>query len=187
MPGPRAKPPELKLLEGNRGHRPINLDQMFRPEVGVPDRPADLSKDARAAWNRLRDELIRYNLLSRVDRDAFVTLCRTVGRLEQLERAITAKQKLLLSQGADPTDALMDVTPNGLRIQSALYQILNKEQDKLRYWLDSFGLKPDARAKVTTAIRAQLKLFEGGEGATPSAEPGQADDTPPGDGFEGFE
>ena len=29
--------------------------------------------------------------------------------------------------------------------------------------LESFGLRPDARAKVTTAIRAQLQLFQGGK------------------------
>jgi P27 family predicted phage terminase small subunit len=162
-PGPSGKPAELKLLEGNRGHRPLNLDQLFRPEVGVPDVPRYLSKEARKAWKRLSEELIRYNLLSRVDRDAFAMLCQTIGRLEQIERSIEAKAKLLLEADKDPTDALMDTTPNGLRVQSALYQILNKEQAKLHKLLESFGLRPDARASVTTAIRAQLQLFEGGQ------------------------
>lgn len=167
--GPRSKPPELQLLEGNRGHRPLNLDQMFRPEVGMPDVPRWLSADGRKAWKRLSVELIRYNLLSKVDRDGFAMLCQTIGRLEQIERSITAKQQLLLAEGKDISDALMDVTPNGLRVQSALYQVLNKEQAKLYRMLESFGLRPDARAKVTAAIRGQLQLFEGGAGG-----PGQA-------------
>ena len=158
--GPRAKPPELKVLEGNRGHRPVNIDQLFRPEVGVPDAPKWLLAGARKAWRRLAAELTHYNLLSRVDRDAFGMLCQTIGRLEQIEQSISAKQSLILSTGGDPSDALMDITPNGLRIQSALYQILNKEQAKLHRQLESFGLRPDARAKVTTAIRAQLQLFD---------------------------
>ncbi len=158
--GPVAKPVELKVLEGNRGHRPQNLDQVFRPQVGVPDAPKWLSLEARKAWRRLSVELVSYNLLSTVDRDAFAMLCQTIGRLELIERSIGAKQRLLLSQDKDPADALMDSTPNGLRIQSALYQVLNKEQAKLHRMLESFGLRPDARARVTTAIRAQLSLFE---------------------------
>jgi P27 family predicted phage terminase small subunit len=172
MAGPAPKPAELKLLEGNRGHRPINLDQLFRPEVGVPDAPRWLSKEARKAWRRLSKELQRYNLLSKVDRDAFALLCQTIGRLEIVERSIAGKQAALLADSGDPADALMDTTPNGLRVQSALYQILNREQDKLHRLLESFGLRPDARAKVTTAIRAQLTLFEGG--AT-HGTPSQAD------------
>ncbi len=158
--GPAPKPPELKLLEGNRGHRPLNLDQLFRPEVGVPDAPKWLLPEAKRAWRRLSVELTHYNLLSKVDREAFAMLCQTIGRLEQLERGLQARQALLLAAGADITDAYFDVTPNGLRIQSALYQVLNKEQAKLHKMLESFGLRPDARAKVTTAIRAQLQLFE---------------------------
>lgn len=162
-PGPSAKPAELKLLEGNRGHRPLNLDQLFRPEVGVPDTPRYLSKEARKAWRRLSVELTRYNLLSKVDREAFAMLCQTIGRLELVERSIEAKAQRLLADGKDPADALMDTTPNGLRVQSALYQVLNKEQSKLHKMLESFGLRPDARAGVSTAIRAQLQLFEGGQ------------------------
>ena len=158
--GPLAKPAELKLLEGGRGHRPIELDKLFRPEVGAPDAPKWLLPDARKAWRRLSPELLRYNLLSKVDRDAFAMLCQTIGRLEQIERSIGARQAKMIADGKDPTDALMDVTPNGLHIQSALYQLLNKEQSKLHRLLEGFGLRPDARARVTAGIRAQLQLFE---------------------------
>lgn len=148
------------MLEGNRGHRPMDLSQVFRPETGEPDIPRYLSKEGRKAWKRLVPELIRYNLLSKVDRDAFGMLCATIGRLELIETAIARKTALLIEQDRDPELALLDTTPNGLRVQSALYQVLNKEQSKLHRMLESFGLRPDARANVTTAIRGQLKLFE---------------------------
>ena len=114
------------------------------------------------------------HLLSKIDRDAFAMLCQTIGRLEQVERSIAARQAILIAQDEDPADALMDVTPNGLRVQSALYQVLNKEQGKLHRMLETFGLRPDARARVTTAIRAQLQLFDGGTSMQPpraSSEP----------------
>lgn len=162
--GPTGKPVELKVLEGNRGHRPQDLSGMFRPEVGLPDAPRWLSPEARKAWRRLSVELIRYNLLSKVDRDAFALLCQTIGRLEVIERAIAARQARLVDEGSDPVEALMDRTPNGLAVQAAIYQILNREQAKLHQMLAAFGLRPDARARVTAGIRAQLQLFEVGAG-----------------------
>lgn len=169
--GPQPKPPELKLLEGNRGHRPLQLDTLFRPEVGAPSAPQWLSREARKAWKTLVPELVRYNLLSTVDRQALAMLCQTIGRVEQLERSIGAKQNLLLAEGGDPVDALIDKTPNGLRIQSVTYQLLNREQAKLHKLLENFGLRPDARARVTAGIRAQLQLFEVGEPTSGQATP----------------
>ena len=176
--GPAAKPVELKLLEGNRGHRPIDVTTTFRPEVGLPDAPRWLLPEARKAWRRLSAELIRYNLLAKVDRDSFALLCQTVGRLEQIERAIAARQKTLTAEGRDPVDALLDRTPNGLQVQAAIYQLLNREQAKLHQMLASFGLRPDARARVTAGIRAQLQLFEGGQAESPAAPAPDGDDLP---------
>lgn len=162
--GPAAKPVELKVLEGNRGNRPLNLDQVFRPEVGVPPMPKAMSAEAKKAWRRLTPELVHYNLLSKVDADAFAMLCRTIGRCELAERSLLAAQNRHEAAGEDPMLAFTASTPNGLRIQSVTYQVLNREQQKLHSLLKSFGLRPDARAAVTTAIRSQLTLFEGGGG-----------------------
>ncbi|MBX3634017.1 MAG: P27 family phage terminase small subunit [Rubrivivax sp.] len=178
--GPAPKPAELKLLEGGRGHRPLDLTQLFRPEVGVPDAPRWLMPEARKAWRFLSAELVRYNLLSKVDRYSFAMLCQAVGRIEQVERSIAARQALLRAEGRDEAEALFDTTPNGLRIQSAVYQVLNREQAKAWRMLDSFGLKPDARAKVQASIRAQLQLFPGGAGEAP------AGDKPAAEGWDQF-
>lgn len=170
--GPAPKPAELKALEGGRGNRPINLEQSFRPEVGIPDAPRWLNKEARKAWRRLSEELVYYNLLSKVDRDAFAMLCQTIGRLEIVERSINSRMDLAISEGRDAASALLDKTPNGLAVQAAIYTVLNKEQEKLRLLLAEFGLTPAQRARVTTAIRAQLKLFEvGGGDSSPRSPP----------------
>ena len=163
--GPQSKPVELKVLEGNRGNRPLDLSTVFRPQVGVPDAPRWLSKEARKAWKRLSVELARYNLLSQVDRESFAMLCQTIGRVEQIEASLAKTQAALLAEGKDPIEAMTDTTPNGLRIQGVVYQLLNKEQAKLHSMLKSFGLRPDARVAVTTAIRSQLTLFDAGPAA----------------------
>lgn len=170
--GPAPKPVELKLLEGNRGHRPLQVDQLFRPEVGMPSAPAYLTKEGRKAWRRLGPELLRYNLLSTIDRDAFSQLCQTIGRVELLERSLTARCRMLEDAGKDASLAFFDKTPNGMVVQSALYLTLKREQESLRAHIESFGLRPDARARVTTAIRAQLQLFENPDAPRPPAPSG---------------
>ena len=167
--GPIAKPPELRLLEGGRGHRPIDLTSMFRPEVGAPSVPKHLTREARKAWKRLVPELLHYNLLSRVDSDMLAMLCQTIGRIELIEASLKAKQELLASRNEDPADAMIGTTPNGMRVQSATYQVLNREMDKLRHLLAEFGLSPAQRARVSTAIRAQGSLdLVGGSPANPA-------------------
>ena len=162
--GPAAKPVELRVLDGNRGRRPIDTGE-FRPQADVPDAPRYLSPDARKAWRRHSPELHHYSLLAKIDREAFALLCQTIGRVEMIERSLAARQALKVAEGKDPADALIDRTPNGLPIQSALYQILNREQAKLHQMLATFGMRPDARTRVTPGTRAQLKLFDGGQGA----------------------
>lgn len=183
--GPASKPPELKVLEGNRGHRPLDLSALFRPEVGVPDAPRWLLPEAKKAWKRLSTELTRYNLLSKIDRDAFALLCQTVGRLEQIERAIGARQRQAEAQGMEAAEVLLDRTPNGMQVQAAIYQVLNREQSKLHQLLTGFGLRPDARARVTAGIRAQLQLFDGGGGTDPPKAASPAGDALP-QGFADF-
>lgn len=178
--GPVGKPPELKALEGGRGHRPIDLSAHFRPEVAPPPLPRDLSREGKKAWKRLVPELVRYNLVSKVDADALETLCETIGLLKVLRRSINARQELLLSQDEDPAAAIEGVTPNGMKIQSVTYQALNRETEKLRTWLSEFGLTPAQRARVSTAIRAQLPLA-----LVPQGQAGTQSEI--GDGFADFE
>jgi P27 family predicted phage terminase small subunit len=176
--GPAAKPVELKLLEGNRGHRPVDVTGLFRPEVGAPDAPKWLTAEARKAWRRLAPELLRYNLLSRVDRDGFAMLCQTIGRLELIERALAGRMATAVAAGQDAAEALLGSTPNGMKVQSAMYQVLNREQAKLHQMLASFGLRPDARARVQAGIRAQLQLFEGGGPPPDTGDAAPADGLP---------
>jgi len=69
--------------------------------------------------------------------------------------------------------AFLDSTPKGMPIQSALYQVMNREQAKLTSLLAEFGLTPAQRTRVTAAIRTQAQLFpvEGGGAGDKPAEP----------------
>ena len=179
--GPIGKPNELKVLEGGRGHRPLDLTAMFRPEVGLPSVPKHLTPLARKAWKRLTPELLRYNLLSRVDADSLAMLCQTIGRIELIETSFNKRQALLVDQKRDPAEAYLGSTPNGMLVQHPLYQALNREMDKARNLLAEFGLTPAQRARVSTAIRAQASLFD------VNGEPAKPADTAAPAGFSGFD
>ncbi len=181
-PGPQAKPAELKVLEGNRGHRPIDLGATFRPEVGLPSVPKDLSAGARKVWKRLAPELLRYNLMSAVYSDVFEDLCETVALVKELRHSLRARQNLLRAEGKDVAEAFEVKTPGGMPVQHPRYQVFKSERQMMYTLLGKFGLSPAEQANVTTAIRAQLKLFEG-EGEQPKAKDPNAKPT----GFADFE
>jgi P27 family predicted phage terminase small subunit len=182
-PGPAAKPAELKVLEGNRGHRPLDLSANFRPEVGLPSIPKGLSAGARKVWRRLAPELLKYNLMSAVYSDTFEDLCETVADVKELRHSLRARQALLRTQGKDPAEAFEASTPGGMPVQHPRYQILKSERQRMSSLLAKFGLTPSEQASVTTAIRAQLKLFEGGGEGSNSPAPR----TGPPQGFAEFE
>ncbi|WP_046060221.1 P27 family phage terminase small subunit [Paracidovorax citrulli] len=173
--GPAAKPLELKLLEGNRGRRPMDgsLDSTFRPEAGMPTIPKGLSPGARKVWKRLGAELLRYNLISVVYSDLFEELCETVSDVKELRHALRARQAHLRAKGEDPMGAFEVLTPNGMPQQHPRYQILKSERQMMLSLLAKFGLSPAEQANVSTAIRAQLTLFEGSgdKGDTPEKPP----------------
>ncbi|APW38980.1 hypothetical protein RD110_18680 [Rhodoferax koreense] len=167
-PGPSAKPSALKALEGNRGHRALNLGETFRPEVGMPSVPKGLGPGARKVWKRLGPELLRYNLMSVVYSDLFEDLCESVADVKELRHSLRARQALLRSQGKDPAEAFETITPGGMPVQHPRYQILKSERQMMYQLLAKFGLSPAEQANVTTAIRAQLKLFENNEPGEPA-------------------
>lgn len=170
--GPLPKPAELKALEGNRGHRPLNLNETFRPEVGLPALPKTLSPGARKVWKRLSTELLRYNLMSAVFSDTFEDLCESVADVKMLRHSLRRRQALMISEGKDPAEAFEESSPGGMKVQHPRYQVLKAERQMMHSLLAKFGLSPAEQARVTTAIRAQLQLFEVGGQAPAQPTPG---------------
>ena len=165
-----AKPMELKLLEGNRGQRPLVSDGTFRPEVGLPSVPRDLSPGARKVWKRLSAELLRYNLMSEVYSDAFEDLCESVAMVKMLRHSLAGRMAQARERvDGDPAGGLLTSTPNGMAVQHPLYQVLRSERQHMHTCLAKFGLTPAESARVATAVRAQLKLFDAPAGAEPQS------------------
>ncbi|HVL76319.1 MAG TPA: phage terminase small subunit P27 family [Noviherbaspirillum sp.] len=171
--GPKAKPTELKVLEGNRGHRPLITDGQLRPLVEIPDPPKHLGKEARKEWKRITVELVRYNIVSRLDQQMLGMLCQAVERVALFETALQRRMLQIIQQNKeqpagkeqDPAQAYVSRTPQGYEMQCIEYQLLNKEREVLMKLLGEFGLSPAMRARVVLGQPGakQLTLFEGGK------------------------
>ena len=169
--GPKAKPFEMKVLEGNRAHRPpVSTDGQLRPQVEVPDPPKYLGREARKEWKRITAELVRYNLVSSLDQHMLGMLCQSVERVVLFETALHRASVQAIEKNKDPESPYISYTDKGYELQSVRYQLLNREREILMKLLGEFGLSPALRAKVVTGTRAaQLSLFEGGAGAANTA------------------
>lgn len=73
-PGPRAKPTQIRILEGNKAHRPLPKNEP-KPTPGRPICPAWISIEAKRKWRALVPELEKLGLLTKIDADLLAQYC----------------------------------------------------------------------------------------------------------------
>ena len=130
-PGPRKKPAELKLLQGNPGEH-----RLPKREVEIPAKcnpPAILAGYALKEWRRVAPMLQHLGLLKGIDREALAAYCLAV----QLVR--TARKRL-------DQDGEFIRAGNGTLIPHPALQLLQKAMDRAVKYSAEFGLSPAARA-----------------------------------------
>ncbi|MDR2173651.1 MAG: phage terminase small subunit P27 family [Burkholderiales bacterium] len=143
----------MRLHEGNRGRRPINLADGVNPPVEEPDIPKHLCREARKEWKKIVPELLALGLLTKIDRSALAMYCQVHGRMVELEVAFNRKIDALVEQGVNYNDAVslvsVDVTPSGYKQQSALFSTIKGLREECTRNLAKFGMSPSDRARVT--------------------------------------
>ncbi len=81
--GTKLKPTALKVLEGNPGKRPININEV-KP-IPIPDKCPDwLSDYAKEYWDEYSEKLERLGLLTEVDGLDFQNMCIAAGDVKEL-------------------------------------------------------------------------------------------------------
>ena len=144
--GRPRKPPQLKVLEGTfRKDRDSQAANSEKP-IGAPACPVWLPKSAKKYWKQIAGELEKSGLISCLDIAAFSAHCDSFGKFEE----VTRKLKNL--------EDMVDETPNGLMIQSALFTIRNKLWDQVMKSANEFGLTPVGASKVKALSQQQLPL-----------------------------
>ncbi len=161
MRGPAPKPPVLKLLEGNRGKRPINLADGVNPTVEVPSIPKHLRREARKEWKRITPHLYELGLISQIDRAALEMYCQVYGHMVELNIAQGKRIDALIARGVDYYEAVEATsimsTASGYKQESALVSTIKNLRKECLNYLQQFGLSPSARARVTPSNN-QLSL-----------------------------
>jgi P27 family predicted phage terminase small subunit len=166
MGGRRRKHPDLRIIEGNREHRPINKN-IPRPAAARPPCPAWLQPEARKAWKYLSEQLGKMGILGTSDQAIMVAYCQhwevvvlATRRMieiaaERDRKAADAAQRAgkepppARMKTGDWSDAMLATTSNGNVINNPLLGIANAAWERLLKCASLLGLSPMDRAKLT--------------------------------------
>jgi P27 family predicted phage terminase small subunit len=134
QPGRKPKPTQLRIVEGNREHRPINENEAkFSPLE--PECPDWLSDEAKAEWSRIVKELKTVGMLTLADRSALAGYCQAWARWSEAERVIDEKGTVF-------------ETDSGYCQQRPEVVIAHKYLDKVIKFCAEFGLTPSSRGRI---------------------------------------
>lgn len=139
--GRKPKPTSLKLVTGNPGGRPLNMNEP-KPEIVAPTPPRFLRGEALAEWNRLMPALLKLKLMSELDRAAFAAYCQCFARLCEAEEQIAKASALGFTQ-------------NGYPIINPWVTIAQQAMNQMRAFMAEFGLTPAARVRLHVQPEAE--------------------------------
>jgi P27 family predicted phage terminase small subunit len=151
MQGRKPKPTPLRLIEGNREHRPIN-EQEPKPTKAAPKCPRELRKEERRAWKYLCTELALMATLSTADRAIMTAYCFAWGNFVKAKRKLNTLEE-------DMPDPEVIPTEKGNLIQNPWLGIANRANADLVKYGSFLGLDPTSRTriKVETAPTKTLR------------------------------
>jgi len=152
MAGRPPKPLALKLLEGNRGKRPLPTNEP-KPDPIAPRVPVFLSKDAKKEWKRIAPQLEKLGLLTQVDMATLAGYCESWA---QYKKAIEFLHKngetyALWEREDDGSIKRDDQGKPILRYMQQWPQvsIANKALGNIKSASMQFGLSPSDRGRMT--------------------------------------
>jgi phage terminase, small subunit, putative, P27 family len=148
--GRKPLPTSMRMLSGNAGHRPLNLDEPA-PQPGFPLRPPHLSPAASKAWDEFAPALHTLGLLATVDGAALEQLCEIYVDVVTL-RADVAQNGRIQVVMTKSGDAMIRARPEVAMLDAA--------QRQLRLWLEVFGLTPSARSRLKAGAPEKPDVFE---------------------------
>ncbi len=145
MRGRKPKPTRLKVITGNPGKRPLNLDEPT-PEPAIPDCPPELSPAAQTEWHRLADEFGKLRVLTNLDRGTLAAYCSAYALWAEATAAI---QKF----------GVMVKSPTGFPIQSPYVSIANRQAEIMLRISSEFGFTPASRGRISMPSETEPDLF----------------------------
>lgn len=132
--GRKPKPPELRIIEGNPGHRPIP-ENTPKPAPKKPSCPRWLLPDAKKEWHRVAPMLEKLGLLTKIDMAALAGYCQSYARWKDCEEEIDRNGYTV-------------VTEKGFVIQHPAVSIAKNCLNMVRKFCSEFGMTPSSRGRI---------------------------------------
>lgn len=130
--GPAPQPTNIRIMNGNRGHRPLPEGEPTLPLVGELAPPEEMTKGARAVWERTLPLLVEMKVMTAADYDALVVYCYAV---ELHAMALRGCRR----------DGLVDRETG----RTTPYLKIRKEaEETIKAFGDRFGLNPAFRSRI---------------------------------------
>lgn len=164
--GPRKKPTELELVQGNPGRRPVRKREP-KPDRRRPDPPPWLSDEASAVWAEVEPQLSDMRVLTKADAHALACYCTAFARWRAAEqwiathgeafpmRAASTKCKTCSGVGSIVGVECDDCKGAGeilgaIRCFQQFPQVSVARQllETVRRYQQEFGLTPSARTSI---------------------------------------
>jgi P27 family predicted phage terminase small subunit len=139
MPGPKPKPTNLKLLQGNPGKRALPKAEP-KPRPITPECPDFLNEKARRIWRDLVDELDVMGVLTIVDESTFAAYCAAYEEAQTLD--------MLLNE-----HGLTVVATSGYIQQRPEVAIRNKAWDRVAKFGSELGIGAASRSRIEVRKR----------------------------------
>lgn len=124
------KSPDLKLLQGNPGNRPVGKGG--KSKTGRPLPPADLAGEAFAEWCRITDYLERVGHIEMVDHAALVVYCSSWAAYDAARKAFEEHGPLVTGR-------------DGGLVKNPAAQIMNDASKTMALYGAKFGFSPRDR------------------------------------------
>jgi P27 family predicted phage terminase small subunit len=134
VPGRKPKPTALRLVEGNREHRPIGVEP--KPQPIMPECPEIVDGYAREVWDKLSAILLPLGLLTEADGLAFAALCIEWERYVEMVKALRESGAVWKSD-------------SGYKQAVPEFTIASKSLGRVQALLAEFGATPSARARLS--------------------------------------
>ena len=132
--GRKPKPTALKVLEGNPGKRPLNMNEPT-PEKKAPECPSWLNDEAKVEWDRLVDKMVALGTLTEMDMAAFAGYCQSYARWKEAEDFIEQHGNIVK-------------TPSGYWQQVPQVSIAQTNLKIMLKFCSEFGLTPSSRSRM---------------------------------------
>lgn len=127
------RPPNLTVLRGNPGNRPIPAAS--KSLTGKPLPPADLEGEAFAEWSRITTYLERVGRIESIDYAALVVYCSAWAAFDAARRALDEHGPLVVGR-------------DGGLVKNPAAQIMKDSADIMLKYGSKFGFSPKDRQNL---------------------------------------